>query len=494
MKKEEKSKVTDIEVNKASFASPQFTLISKDQIEEVHLASLDVLENVGNLCYSDKALEYFKNAGCSVNGKLVKVPAWLAQEAINYAPKRVTIYNRKGERAMELERRRSFYGNAPTAPFTRDIYSGEKRNTTLEDIALHSRIIDNLPNIDFICPPGTPQDVPGPIVQEYMLKETILNSKKPIVQMCNDELGVQAAFEIAVAVAGSEETLYDKPFLIIYPEPTSPLMISEEAANRIIKASELRLPLIYLSAPMLGATSPVTPAGTAVQGNAECLFGLVLSHLVRKGNPFGFGVYAHGFNMTYGNAMMCDPSAYITYNIHAQVAQYYGIYTWGLAGACDSKTVDGQAGIECALTLFLNALCGLNLIHDSGFLESCMVESAEIFVICNEMISWVKQFMKGVDFSREALGRELIEKVGPKGTYLAEDHTAKHFREIFWDTKLFDRGPRHVWENNGSKTFEQRVKEKTIELAEHSTVEPLDEAVVKKVSDIVEKYRKIRKV
>ena len=486
--------ITNIEINKTSFSTPQFSLITKDQIEELHLAALDVLENVGNICHSEIALSYLEKAGCRINGKLVKVPAGIAQQAINTAPKRVTIYNRKGEKAMELERRRSYYGNSPTAAFTRDIYTGERRKTTIADVELHTRIADALPNFDFIMPPGTPCDVPEILQDNYILKATLLNTTKPIVHLCRDARGVQDAFDMAVAVAGSKEAFYDKPFMLSYPEPSNPLFVPEEAGDKIVKSAELNIPLVYLSAPMIGATSPITPAGTVVQGLAECLFGLTISQAVRPGIPFGIGVFGHGFNMTYGNAMMCDPSAYIIYNLFANVAQHYGLFTWGLAGACDSKIVDGQAAIEVALTVLMNALCGLNLIHDSGFLESCMVESAEIFVIADEMIGWVKHFMKGVDFSRQALCRELIEKVGPMGTYLGEDHTLKNFKNVLWDTKLFDRGFLSNWQANGSKTFEQRVKEKTIELAETYKPEPLPENAVTEIDRIMERSRAERSV
>ena len=127
------NKMTDMEVNKTHYVTPHFTLVTEDEVEEIHLATLDILENVGNICYSEKALEYLKKAGCRINGKLVKIPAGIVQEALYTAPKRVTIYNQKGDRAMELERRRSYYGNSPTAAFTRDIYTGERRKTTLAD-------------------------------------------------------------------------------------------------------------------------------------------------------------------------------------------------------------------------------------------------------------------------------------------------------------------------------------------------------------------------
>ena len=479
--------ITDIEVNKTHHVTPHFTLVTDDEVEEIHLATLDILENVGNICYSEKALDYLEKAGCRIKGKLVKVPAGIVQEVLNTAPKRVTIYNQKGDRAMELERRRSYFGNSPTAAFTRDIYTGERRKTTLADVELHTRIVDALPHFDFVMPPGTPTDVPPVIEDNYMLRAALLNTNKPVVHICGDERGVQDAFDMAVAVAGSRDAFHDRPFLISYPEPSSPLFVPKEVGDKIVRSAQLKLPITYLSAPMIGATAPITPAGCVVQGNAECLFGLVIAQLVQPGVPFGIGVFGHGFNMHNGNAMMCDPSAYIIYNIFARVAQYYGLYTWGLAGACDSKTVDGQAAIETALTILMNALCGLNLIHDSGFLESCMVESAEIFVIADEMISWVKHFMKGTDFSRESLCREVISNVGPMNSYLDTDHTLHHFKEVLWETKLFDRGFLKNWVENGSKTFEQRVKEAAMELAETSKPEQPQDDVVKKIDRIIER-------
>ncbi len=480
--------------HKTSFSSPRLNLITKDQVEELHFAALDVLENVGNICYSDMAIEYLKKIGCRVNGKLVKVPAGIVQQAINTVAKRITIYNRIGEKALELEGRRSYYGNSPTAAFTRDIYTGERKRTSLADVELNTRIVDALPNFDFVMPPGTPYDVPDNLQENYIFRATLLNTTKPIVHLLGDARGVQDAFDMAVAIAGSKEAFYDKPFFIIYPEPSNPLFVPGEAGDKIVKAAELNIPQVYLPAPMIGATTPTTLAAVVVQGLAEALFGLTISQAVRPGVPFGIGLFAHGFDMSRGNAIMCDPTTYIIYNMFSSVAQYYGVFTYGVAGACDSKTVDGQAAIEVGFTLLMNALSGLNLIHDSGFLESCMVESAEIFVIADELISWIRHFMKSIDFSRDALGREVIEKVGPMGTYLSEDHTLKHFKGILWDTKLFDRGVLNEWQRRGSKTFEQRVKEKTIEIAENYRPEPLSKEIIKKIDKIMERSKAERKV
>ena len=493
MKEDYVNGISNLEINKNIFLTPQFHFVSKDQIEEIYLSSLDVLENVGNKCYSEIALNYLEKYGCKINGNLVKVPSFLVEKAINNVPKRITIYNREGISAMEIQRRRSYYGNSPTAPFTLDIYTNERKSTTLKDVELNTRIIDKLPNIDFVMPPGTPMEVPAYMQDSYMLRATLLNTSKPIIHIPNNAQGVRDALEMAVAITGDKEAFYDKPFLISYPEPTSPLSVSKEAGDVIVESALLNLPMVYLSAPVLGVTAPMTPLGCLVQGMSELLFGLVIAQSVKPGIPFGFGLHAHGFNMHNGNTMMCDPSAYIVWLIFAQVSQYLKIYTFGLSGACDSKIVDGQASIEITLGTLFNALAGLNLIHDSGFLESCMTTCADVYVIANEVISYVKHFMKGIDFSKKGLAKEVIEKVGPNKSYLSEKHTLDTFREVLWESKLFDRGFVHSWNDEGRKTFEERVKEKVIQIAESYKPIPLGDDVIIKIDKIIKKSEALRK-
>jgi trimethylamine--corrinoid protein Co-methyltransferase len=116
---------------------------------------------------------------------------------------------------------------------------------------------------------------------------------------------------------------------------------------------------------------------------------------------------------------------------------YLGLPMFALAGCSDSKAVDQQAGIEAALTLMTDALCGGNIVHDLGYLESGLTGSLVQLVICDEVLGWIRHFVQGVEIDDETLALDLIDEVGPDGQFLNSDHTLKHFRER-WYPRLFE--------------------------------------------------------
>jgi trimethylamine--corrinoid protein Co-methyltransferase len=162
----------------------------------------------------------------------------------------------------------------------------------------------------------------------------------------------------------------------------------------------------------------------------------------------------------------------------AEVAQSFGLPSWGLAGATDAKVIDAQAGIESAFSILAQGLAGLNLIHDVGYMDRGMVCSAEMLVMGDEVIGMTKRFIRGVDVTPETLAREIIQKVGPGGHFLQEDHTYRHFRQELWIPTLMTRQPYDIWCQNGSKDMSVRVQEKVKKILETHKVPALPDKTI----------------
>jgi trimethylamine--corrinoid protein Co-methyltransferase len=158
---------------------------------------------------------------------------------------------------------------------------------------------------------------------------------------------------------------------------------------------------------------------------------------------------------------------------HAEVAQSFGLPTWGLAGSTDAKTLDAQAGIESAFAILAQGLAGLNLIHDVGYMDRGMVCSAEMLVMGNEVIGMAKRFVEGVRVNAETLARDLVAQVGPGGNFLQEKHTVRHFRDELWVPELLTRDHYDVWKEAGAKDMEQRVQDRVHQILEEHEPPPL---------------------
>ena len=142
---------------------------------------------------------------------------------------------------------------------------------------------------------------------------------------------------------------------------------------------------------------------------------------------------------------------------------YYDLPTFALAGASDAKVVDQQAGAEAALTLMADALAGVDLIHDLGYLESGMSGSLAQLAICEETVAWIRQFLAPVPVDDEALALEAIAAVGPAGQFLHSKHTLHHYKEQ-WYPRLFERDNYNGWQAKGATTLLERAAARVDEI------------------------------
>jgi trimethylamine--corrinoid protein Co-methyltransferase len=467
--------------------SVSLRVLSDDEVWEIKQAAFDVLEKTGCKVLHEGARKLLKQAGARVKDERVWTPRYIVEECIRTAPKGFTIYDRQGKRALEVEGRKSYYGTSTASPNTRDAFSGEVRETRVSDIALSAKVADALPNIDWVMPMGSSQDVPALAADVHEFEAVVTNTSKPIVFIGYSPQGVEQVYEMAAEVAGGLENLQQRPFVLAYPEPISPLVVPAEVVDRMFIAADLGLPQIPGPSVQPGATGPVTLAGTVAQMIAEGLMGLVLVQLRRRGAPCCLSGNVGVFDMRAGVMSIAAPEMSLGLAAQAEVAQSFGLPTWGLAGATDSKTLDAQAGIESAFGVLAQGLAGLNLVHDVGYMDRGMICSAEMLVLGNEVIGMAKRFIQGIKVNAETLARGVIEDVGPGGHFLQQDHTYQHFRQELWMPELLTRAPFDTWLEAGAKTLEQRVQDRVREIVESHQATPLPDDVTQELRAAVQR-------
>jgi len=219
------------------------------------------------------------------------------------------------------------------------------------------------------------------------------------------------------------------------------------------------LPFVYAPGPVDGATAPVTPAGALVMANAEVLSGITIAKLRRRGTPVVWGSGSGPLDMRTLVATYGSPEFMLHCMAMAEMAHYYYHKpVWGFAGCSESKRPDIQAGIESALWIMSMALSGSNLVHDIGYIESGQTASYEMMVICDETIGFVRRLMQGIDLTSETLALDVIDRVGPGGSYLNTPHTMKNFRQT-WYPRLLDRHNYSSWEKAGQPSANKTAHE-----------------------------------
>jgi len=446
-------------LTQADSGYPRFQLLSQHQRHQIAGAALGILERIGMKTTQSQLVETLRQAGAQVDGNRVKLPAVLVEEAIHSAPNCITIYNQAGEEALYLSGYNTYFGASVDGPTILDPRTGEYRECLEEDIAWIVRLADDLSNISFLMPAGFAADRDVRLAERISFKQCILNSSKPILDICQRMKDLENIHEMAAFVAGGKEELQQRPFLIHYAEPISPLVNPDASLQKVYYCAKHQIPLLYSPFLAMGATAPQHMAAAVAQGCAESLFGLVVHQLSQRGAPFIMGAMPSLMDMKTASFAFGAPELQLMCASVAEMAHYFKLPSFGTAGTGDSKRFDGQAVLEATSSCYLAVLSGSNLIHDVGLFGGAQLLIPEMIVAIDEIISMICRSLEGFEVNKRALALDLMEEVGPGGQYVSHPDTLAHFRDA-WYPGLLDRGsfdPSLCYD-----TFEERVNRKTL--------------------------------
>jgi len=465
---------------------PRQRVLSDEQIQRIHAASLELMEKTGIQVNHQGAREILHGHGCRVDGLRVRLPSDVVQKALDTVAERVELYNRRGEKAVDLKEDQTWFGPTVDAYDFLDPEDNARRPFTIEDCRVTSSLADALPNFTWTMTIGVASDAPPATADRIVARQVLTYCEKPLLFCCDNLQAARDIVEMASIIVGDEERLLEKPPVVLFNCPISPLVYETPLVDRLIYAAEKGLPQVCYSGPQAGGTSPATLAGTVVQGSVESLFGLVLSQLIRPGTPFIYGAFATIMDMSTSVFSYGAPEMNVMAAAMAQMANFYRIPFLGMSGCSDAKLPDSQAAVEATFSCLCSALSGANMVHDNGWLDHATLISPEYMVLVNEVIEMVNGYMGGIRVDKERLALDIIDKIGPGGNFLMEDHTMTYFREI-WYSKLFDRSTLNQWRAKGKPEFHERLKEQTEKLMQHEPA-PLPPEVLREIDRLAEHW------
>lgn len=464
---------------------PRFQVLSADQIEEMHFATLEILRRTGARVLVAEARDLLQHAGCWVDGDRVRFPGALVEWAVRAAPPGITLCDRTGLPAMHLEGYRSYFGTGSDCPNVIDPFTGERRQGRLEDVVNFARLVDALPNIDFLMCMAIAQEINQATSDIHHFEMMVNHTTKPLCYTAWDLANLQDIIAICEAVAGGAEAFRRNPFAILYTEPVSPLQHIVEGTTKLMYMARKGLPVVYTPGMTFGAVAPVTSAGGLLVANAELLSGLVIAQLMREGAPFVYGGGVAILDMRHMNVSYASPEFLINMAALCDLARYYRLPVFSFGGCSDSKVCDQQAALEAALWVMTTALAGGNLSHDVGYIEYGLTASMELTVLNDEIIGMVRRILGGVEVSAETMALDVIDSVGPGGHYLSEAHTLRHHRENWYPT-LLNRTSYSTWLDQGGLTCSELANRKVRHILETHQPVPLADDVKATVHAIVQ--------
>lgn len=300
----------------------------------------------------------------------------------------------------------------------------------------------------------------------------------------NNVSSLKSMLEVCSIIAGSPEKLKAQPFFYCTVEPVTPLVHGQDALEKSLLCAEMGIPNVVYSMPMAGATSPATFAGTLAMANAEFLSHLVVIQLKNPGAPVIYGSMPNIMDMSTSIYPYGSPELNLLCACLTELSHYYKLPMWGTAGCTDAKVIGAEAGLELMFQCLTSALSGADFVHDTGLMDHATMTSPELIVLMDEIIDMVKFLMEGIEISEQTLALDLIDMVGPGGSYIAEEHTLKHFRS-FWFPTLLDRSRLTPdLDSESIKHCEDRIKEKTTRILDTHTPQPLSDEVVGEIKKV----------
>ena len=309
-------------------------VFSEDELEDIHLATLEVLQKTGVFVGDDEAMEIYDGAGAIVDPKtrVVKIPPLVVEEAIQSVPAKFIACGRTPKNDVALERNRVTFTNFGEGIKIVDPYTGEHRDTVKQDTANAARLIDYLDHLDTYERIMASHDAPQETIALHNAEASLTNTSKhhwlgPVNGYCSRKI-----VDILAAIVGSKEKLRERPLLTFVTCPGSPLTYSREHCEIVIEAARCGLAVNIVSMTMAGGSAPVTLAGTLVVLNAEVLGSIVLNQLVCKGSPVVYGSSTCPIDLWRTTASVGSPECGMITAGAAQLARKYAIPCFAAGG------------------------------------------------------------------------------------------------------------------------------------------------------------------
>ena len=463
------------------------TVLSDKAIQDIHTATLSILERVGVRVHHDGILVMLADAGARVNRR--KQTAWfdaaMVMGSVAKAGKQYVLYGRDGTKTARFGFGDVVTLSSPGQYTWVDPINKTRRQPTSNDTRHAILVGDALDNINIVGAMTQPVDIPTPIRDIWLAGELVKHTRKPTRCWFANGTTVRYILEIYRAVAGGEQALRERPQIDAFIEPISPLQMPTTGMEILLEFTSAGLPVSYGPMVQAGATGPATLAGTLAQENAENLAAIVITQVLRPGTPVMYGGICHILDMRTTSISFGSPEQGLLSVAMAQMAKWYGFPVYVNAGLGDSKLVDVQSGLERGMNFLLGVLAGGDLVAHMGISGADQGASLPQLVADNEMIGFVRRVLRGVVVDERALAVDVIEEVGHDGQHLAHPHTVASFRDEFWMPTMWDRNGWDMWLQAGGTTMAERAYAEVERILNTPPTEQIDERLAKEIDCIV---------
>ena len=470
---------------------PHLTMLDEEQKQEIHQYTMKLIATTGVRVDSPTAVEMLeKKVGRSnVDGRTVRIPAELIEWAIKVAPREIQIFDRRGNPQFKIggEEDRTRFGIGVTA-----LYYQEPETDTpvlfqrkhMQDMV---RVGNKLPHYDMVSTIGIVRDIPDYLTDLIGSLEHFANGIKPLVLLCSDEHKFDDVLRMFETLHG--DSLGEKPFIIPYFNPVSPLVMNVGTVDKMKIAIERGLPVIISNYSLSGATTPITPAGTVAVLLAELLAGLVIGQLYKEGAPMFLGMLPVYLDMkTLLN--FYDPQSILVSLACAEMMAHYGIPHCGTSGSGTGWGMDLLAAETYWMNTLMFTLTKGGIAPFVGDTLGYKAISPLTFIYCHEIIDQALRFAGGFQLDDANVGLDEIHKVGPGKGYVSAPTTLKRYRNGYYVSPIFPRWSMEKWIEAGQPPAQKRLRDYSIEFLKGLPIPDDHEELIRKGEEFIRAYER----
>ena len=467
---------------------PPLNILSEDQVEQIHLASLSLLENYGMRILHEGARRILADAGAEVDDDtlMVRFDRGLVLEKLALAPSEFTLHARNPAKNLKLGGNHLAFTSVGGPAYCSDLDRGRRRGSFAEACD-YIRLVQSLdiihqegggPFESIELPPETRH------LDLYQAQIRLLDKNWQPVALGRER--ARDAINMArIGLGFSEEEMASKPALFAIINTNSPLQLDIPMAEGLIEMANAGQAVCITPFTLAGAMAPVTLAGTLTQQNAEALAGITLTQVVRPGAPVVYGAFTSNVDMRSGSPCFGTPEYAKAAQASGQLARRYGI-PMRSSNVTSANVVDAQSTWESGMSLWAAITGHANIIvHAAGWLEGGLTASFEKLIVDAEMLQMMSEYLRPIEVSAETIALDAIRDAGAGGHFFGVAHTMSRYENAFYQPFLADSRNFENWEEGGSPDTQVRANRIWKQLLSEYQQPPLDPAIDEELDDYV---------
>jgi trimethylamine--corrinoid protein Co-methyltransferase len=472
---------------------PPVEILSSDEVESLHHASLRILAEIGVEVLGDRAIDLLADAGASVDRgtRRVRLDPDLVEELVAKAPSTFRLHARNPAKNLEFGGGHVVFSAVGGPAFVTDIDRG-RRPGNHADFRDYVKVIGAL---DIVHQEGggplEPTDLPVGTRHLDMYRDLATLLDKSWQCLGFGAAVVHDALQIAALARGVDhDALEDEPSLMTIINTNSPLRLDGPMSEGLIEMAKHGQPVVATPFTLAGAMSPATLAGAIAQQNAEALFMVALAQVARPGAPMVYGGFTSNVDMRTGSPAFGTPEFVKAAFATGQMARRYGL-PWRSSNATASNVVDAQAAYESQMAIWGAIMGGVSLLYQgAGWLEGGLTASFEKLILDAEMLQMMAEVLVPFRVDDAEIGLDAMAEVGPGGHHFATAHTLERYETAFYRPILSDWRNFETWSEDGARTATERANGVWKQLLAEYDPPPLDDGAAEAIDDYVERRRR----